>query len=94
MVKGGNPRGKVPTSDTPWEARSKTRAATIDKTTATSTLGTFGNQRCKTRIKTSPNSPMARAAPTVSPSERPWKKPRTSAINVSPFTEKPNSLGS
>ncbi len=49
-VSGGNPFGRVPTSETPWSARSNAADAAIAATTATSTPGIRGSQRPSTRI--------------------------------------------
>ena len=66
----------------------------MDRTTAASTPGTFGNQRWQARINANPNRPITRAAGTVSPLPSPLANPRSSAMKLSPSTEKPNSLGS
>ena len=93
-VRGGNPWGSTPTTSTPWPARSKASAASTEATTATRTPGAFGSQRCRLTITTSPNTPMARAAPTVSPSASPVTKPVSSSRKPSPSTENPKSFGS
>ena len=50
IVNGGKPLGSTPTRLTPWSARPKTVVAAIASTTAISTAGTFGSQRCSTKI--------------------------------------------
>src|SRR6201999_2605704 len=69
-VSGGNPLGSVPTSETPWLARSKSGAATIAATTATRTPGTRGTQRPSTTISARLSAPTVIAAPTASPEPR------------------------
>ena len=93
-VSGGNPLGSLPTSDTPWPARSNTDAAAIATTTATSTPGTRGSQRPSARISARLTRPIATAAPTVSPDATPWMKACASLINPLASVEKPNSFGS
>ena len=93
-VSGGNPCGSVPTRSTPCCARSNRFAATIETTTAIRTLGTFGSTRWSTNMTTSPSTPIASAAVTVSPSATPLTNALASAMNPSASVENPNSLGS
>ena len=70
-------------------------AAAIDSTTATSTPGTLGSTRCRTRISDQADaSPIASAAPHRLAVGTPSTKPRASSIRPSASTEKPNSFGS
>ena len=94
MVSGGKPLGSTPTRLTPWPARLNTVVAAIASTTMISTAGTFGSQRCSTRISTIPAIPTAAAAATASPFARPLTKPVTSPIRPSALTLNPNSFGS
>ena len=59
-----------------------------------STAGTFGSQRCSTRITAIPAIPTTAAAATASPWARPLTKPVISPIRPSALTLKPNSFGS
>ena len=59
-----------------------------------STAGTFGSQRCSTRINTIPAIPTAAAAATASPLASPLTNPAASPIKPLPSTLNPNSLGS
>ena len=60
----------------------------------TSTAGTFGSQRCNTRITTMPAMPIAAAAPTAFPSATPFDEAGDVAEEVFELTLKPNSFGS
>ena len=93
-VKGGNPWGSTPTSETPRAARSKTDEAAIARTTRTSTDGTLGRNRCRPSTTAMPVMPSTAAAGTALPSARPWTNPAASAINPSASTLNPNSFGS
>jgi hypothetical protein len=66
----------------------------IAATTMISTAGTFGSQRCSTRITTIPAIPTAAAAATASPLASPSMKPVISPIKLSASTLNPNSFGS
>jgi hypothetical protein len=90
----GKPWGRVPTSETPWEARSNTCATTIDRITATSTPGTFGSHRSSRRITARAIAPTASAAPTASPLTRPFTNAPASRTSPLASVEKPNSFGS
>ena len=68
--------------------------AAIASTTAISTAGTFGSQRCSTRITTTAAIPTAAAAGTASPSARPLANPVISPIRPSASTLNPSSFGS
>ncbi len=94
IVSGGKPLGSTPTRLTPWSARLKTVVEAIASTTMTSTAGTFGSQRCSTRITTIPAIPTAAAAATASPLASPLTNPATSPMNPSASTLNPNSFGS
>ena len=94
MVSGGNPLGSTPTRLTPCSARWKTVVAAIESTTMISTAGTFGSQRCSTRISAIPAIPTAAAAATASPLASPLTKPAASPIKPLPSTLNPNSFGS
>ena len=59
-----------------------------------STAGTFGSQRCSTRISTIPAIPTTAAAATALPSASPLMKPVNSRIRPSALTLNPNSFGS
>ena len=59
-----------------------------------STAGTFGSQRCSTRISAIPAIPTAAAAATASPWARPLANPVTSPMRLSALTLNPNSFGS
>ena len=93
-VSGGNPLGRVPTSETPWAARSNTDAAAIATMTATSTPGTRGSQRSSAMINPRLTRPIATAAPTASPEASPCTKAIASLIKPFASVEKPKSLGS
>ena len=94
IVSGGKPFGSTPTRLTPCSARLKTEVAAIVSTTATSTAGIFGSQRCSTRITTIPAIPTAADAATALPSARPLTNPVSSPIKPSASTLNPNSFGS
>jgi hypothetical protein len=63
-------------------------------TTMISTAGTFGSQRCCTRISAIPAIPVTAAAATASPLASPLTKPVNSRIRPSASTLNPNSFGS
>ena len=69
-------------------------SATIASTTITSTAGTFGSQRCSTRIRTIPAIPTAAAAGTASPFASPLDEAGDLPIRPSASTLNPNSFGS
>ena len=93
MVSGGNPWGSTPTRLTPWSARLKTVVEAIASTTMISTAGTFGSQRCSTRISTIPAIPTAAAAATASPWARPLTNPVDLADEVVGVDLEPEQLG-
>ncbi len=94
MSNGGNPWGRVPTTETPRAVRSKMLTAAMATTTAIRTAGNFGTHRCRTTIRISDIRPMASAAATVSPLLTPCKNAFVSALKLSAFVENPKSLGS
>ena len=73
---------------------SNTDAAAIATTTATSTPGTRGSQRPRTRISARLTSPIATAAPDRLAEASPWTNARASLIRPLASVENPNSLGS
>ena len=93
MVSGGNPLGSTPTRLTPWSARLNTVVDAMASTTMISTAGTFGSQRCSTRITAIPAIPTAAAAATASPWARPLINPVSSPRKPLASTLNPNSLG-
>ena len=94
MVSGGKPCGSSPTRLTPRSPSSKMLLTAMARTTMTSTAGTFGSQRWRTRTTATPPRPTAAAAGTTSPSATPRTKPAISANRPSASTPKPSSLGS
>ena len=94
IVNGGNPWGSTPIVFTPSACRSRRLTASAARTTTTSTAGTFGINRCISRMPTSESTPMVAAVGLTSWSATPVTKALASSISPSASTEKPKSLGS
>ena len=88
----GNPCGSTPTTETPFG--SNTTTARMAPATATRKPGTIGVSDRSTTMVTRQPTPMASAAPTVSPSATSCTKLRLASRAVLPDAENPNSFGS
>ena len=88
----GKPCGSEPTVVTPWDVRSNTDTARVERTTVISTAGIREVKRGRTSIRASD------ARPTINVSRLRWSSPFTKALtsstNPSASVEKPNSFGS